>query len=133
MLAPTLEHMVPKAEGIVVGTYQEVVEKHPVDYFSGVTVLYRVEDVLGGKAPPLKGQSIAVRYAFHDGSACLPPKNWQFTPRQLLPAEGSRWILLLKKPAPHAPDPNRYETIRGDAGRLPATTETLQQVKGLLK
>lgn len=133
MLAPTLERMMAEAEGVVVGTYQKSVEKHSVSYFSGVTALYRVEDVLWGKLPLVKNQVIAVRYAFHDGSACLPPEKWEFNPRQILPGEGSRWILLLKKPAPKASDPNRYETIRGDAGRLPATKETLQQVKGLLR
>ncbi|CAN0494438.1 unnamed protein product, partial [Phaeothamnion confervicola] len=80
---------------------------------------YRVTRNFKGKLSP--NREITVNYAFHDGTACLPPPNFHFS-SNMLPAKGSRWILFL-----HQGD-GLWLTYRGDYGRKASTPELVRKV-----
>jgi len=110
MIAPTMQEAM-RSPLIVVARYCDYrTDAEGVSYFRGPQAHYRVEQVLKGKAP---AQDLWVRYDFHDGSACLEPKEFRFSPN-LMPAKNSRWLLFLKT------DGKDWTTYRGDWGRQTA-------------
>jgi hypothetical protein len=115
---------------VVIARYRGYQLKGPTDYMKGIDAFYQVEKVLyvkKGEKPLALKKPITIRYAFHDGSACIPEEGWQFK-QSMMPVVGSQWILFLQKPI--GKEPNKpYNTYRGDWGRKPATPENLEKIK----
>ncbi len=130
MPSPTLEEAV-KSPVVLVAQYVDYKPfLEPVTYMDGVMGHYLVKTVLKGSSP--KDPHINVPYAFHDGSACLPDKDWKFT-EDVMPKKGSGWILFLTPPNWKSSNTdNAFTTYRGDFGRLAATTDNIAKVKKLL-
>jgi hypothetical protein len=141
MAAPNTEPMAPMpaahfgpaikdSTAVVVGRYRGYQLKGPADYMKGIDAFYQVEKVLyvkKGEKPLALKKPITIRYAFHDGSACLPEQGWQFK-QSMMPVVGTQWILFLQKPI--GKEANKpYNTYRGDWGRKPATPENLDKIK----
>lgn len=133
------------SELIVIASYQEhepIGVGEPISsgqlYMRGVNATYKIvqnlkENTTGKIKGPRPGSMITVNYAFHDFSPCMPDQSFHFT-ESMMPARESRWILFLNK----TEDPykqltaNCFSTYRGKDGRLAATTENIQQVRGLI-
>lgn len=130
MPAPTLKEGVRSAPVILVADYQAY-RKGPgqaaIDYFDGPLARYRVVKVLKGT---YTNRQAEIRYDFTDGSACLAKQGWTFTPARM-PAENSRWILLLKAPLDTLPA--AYATYRGEYGRQPWSDALEQKIEALLR
>ncbi|MGE0494995.1 MAG: hypothetical protein AB7S38_37655 [Vulcanimicrobiota bacterium] len=118
MRAPSLDEGLRRATPVVAEFVDY--EGDGIDYFTGAVARYKVLHRPTGQGPAV-GSLIRVRYAFQDGSACLPEQGWKFSPG-MMPAARSRWILLLEG------EQEPWNTYRGDFGRLPATPENLTRV-----
>ncbi len=129
MAAPTLAESLHASPTVLVADYQQY-RKAPgqpnIGYFQGPLARYRVVKVLKGAFSP---QTVEIRYDFTDGSACLAEEGWQFTPA-MMPAPGSRWILLLAGPA--TPATGAYRTTRGTYGRKPWSKALEGEIKAWL-
>jgi len=99
-----------QSQAIVLAEYLGYTAPRPVEYFQPPLARYRVIKVLKGQVNP----EVQVAYAFHDGSACLAPTDFRFT-AGMLPARGSRWVLLLQSATDGV-----WSTYRGDFGRRKA-------------
>lgn len=131
MAPASLQLAKEQADAVVVARFQGYQTDDSVGYFEGVTALYRVEQVLKSKVGSVKpGKTVAILYEFHDGSACLAPSGWKFSP-SLMPKQGTSWVLILK--TPESGQFTRFHTIRGDWGRKPATPAEIAQVKALFQ
>lgn len=141
MPAPNTEPMAPMpaahfgpaikdSTAVVIARYRGYQLKGPTDYMKGIDAFYQVEKVLyvkKGEKPLALKKPITIRYAFHDGSACMPEQGWQFK-QSMMPVVGTQWILFLQKPI--GKETNKpYNTYRGDWGRKPATPENLEKIK----
>lgn len=130
MMAPTLKEA-SKSSTIFVAQYDGYTPfLKPVRYMDGVMAHFTLMRVL--KGPQLRDPNINVAYAFHDGSACEPEKDWKFSEAKM-PAKGSSWILFLEEPKFKSSNTNNaYSTYRGDFGRMAATTSNLEIVEKLI-
>ncbi|MBS1954548.1 MAG: hypothetical protein JST89_10190 [Cyanobacteria bacterium SZAS-4] len=130
MMAPTLKEA-SKSPIIFVAQYDGYKPfLEPVRYMDGVMAHFTLVRVL--KGPQLRDPHINVAYAFHDGSACEPEKDWKFSEAKM-PAKGTSWILFLEEPKFKSSNTNNaYSTYRGDFGRMPATTSNLESVEKLI-
>lgn len=124
MPAPTPQEAA-RSPLIVVCEYIDYDKDGPVTYFGGVIARYKVTSALKGQAA---GDTVKIRYTFHDGTPCMETPGWTFD-EKTMPKPGSRWILFLS-PGAKADDP--CTTYRGNYGRWPATPETLKRVEDLL-
>lgn len=110
MPSPTLQEALTSPL-IVVASYSEFrAPSQGVSYFGGLMAHYEVEEVLKGKSP---APSLWVHYSFHDGSPCIAPPDFRFTP-EMMPKKGSRWLLFLRG------NGKEWHTYRGDWGRQEA-------------
>jgi hypothetical protein len=130
MMSPSLEEAV--ASPLIVEAEFVRIVGGGTQYFEPPIVQYRVKkvwrNVTGNNISP--GARLSLSYAFHDGSACLEPTDWKYSPA-MLPKLGNVQILFLR------PDPNNkkagYATYRGDFGRWDATPEKISRLETLLK
>lgn len=128
MLPASLEQGVDASKQVVIATYQGYFKAQKAEYFTGIDANYRVEQTL--KGPALKaGEPLTVRYAFHDGSACMEPPDWKFDAKREMPTVGSRWVLLV---LPKNSSKEVSGIYRGDFGRIPADEKHLNEVKNLI-
>lgn len=113
MQAPTLEGAA-RSPLIVLARY-EGCDPKGATYFGGVKASYSLVEVWKGKKleGAKAGTRLDVNYAFSDGSACLEPKGWTFSPK-LMPKPGATFLLFL------TPAGEGYRTFRGGYGRWPA-------------
>ncbi len=130
MIAPTMKEAA-KSSIIFVAQYNGYKPfLKPVRYLDGVMAHFTLTRVL--KGPQLRDPHINVAYAFHDGSACEPEKDWKFSEAKM-PAKGSAWILFLEEPKFKSSNTNNaYSTYCGDFGRMPATTSNVESVQKLI-
>lgn len=129
MTAPTVEDAA-KSQIIFVAQYDGYKPfLEPVRYLDGVMAHFTLMRVL--KGPQLRDPHINVAWAFHDGSACLPEKDWKFSQAKM-PTKGSAWILFLEEPKFKSSNTNAYSTYRGDFGRMAATTANIESVQKLI-
>ncbi len=111
MQAPTLEQAL-RSPLIVLARY-EGCDPEGATYFGAVKASYTLLEVWKGKLP--KGtKDLNVAYTFTDGSACIAPKGWKFSPT-FMPKKGASFVLFL---TPYAKD--NYRTFRGSYGRWQA-------------
>lgn len=108
-------------------------------YMNGIRARYKLIRFLkaplvsagdASKYKPVKeGQLFTVRYSFHDGSACMPDRQWNFS-EKCFPAKASPWILFFDK----APIVGVESfTIRGSSGRWQGDANTLTGVENSLR
>ena len=121
MPSPSLETAVRQSVAIVEVEYLGY-DNGKVSYFSGPLANYRLVRTLKGKSP----KQIKVRYDFTDGSACLAPKPWSFSPK-MMPRTGSRWILLLQT------QDSPSTTYRGTFGRQKSGPNNLKKIQNHLR
>jgi hypothetical protein len=130
MMAPTMKEAV-KSSVILVAKYDGYKPfLEPVTYFDGVMAHFTVTKVLKGS--DLREPHINVAFAFHDGSACEPERNWKFSEAKM-PAKDSSWILFLEQPKFKSSNSvNAFTTYRGDFGRVAATKSSIENVQRLI-
>lgn len=110
MPTPTLEGAL-RSPLIVLARYERC-DPTGATYFGGVGATYTPLEVWKGKLPK-ETKSLSVAYAFTDGSACIAPKKWTFSPK-LMPKAGATFVLFL------TPAGETHRTFRGGYGRWPA-------------
>jgi len=110
MAAPTLESAL-RSPLIVLARY-EGCDPQGATYFGCLSANYTLLEAWKGELP--KGtKDLRVAYAFTDGSACIAPKDWAFSPK-LMPKQGATFVLFL------TPSEGAYRTFRGTYGRWAA-------------
>ena len=118
---PTLERAL-RAPLIVVAEFSRRDERVEPTYLGGVPTYWYVDEVYQapkGGAPRCgaKREVVSVTWAFNDGSPCVAPKDWTFSPA-LLPKSGERYLLFL------TPTDAGHRTYRGRCGRWPLAKVT---------
>ncbi len=125
MAPPTLEQAL-RSPLIVVARY-EGCDPAGATYFGAIKASYTLVEVWKGKLPQ-ETKELSVGYTFTDGSACIEPKGWKFSPT-FMPKKGASFVLFLIPSAEGS-----YRTFRGHYGRWQADAlqkserETLRQV-----
>jgi len=80
-----------------------------IDYFTPPIARFRILTMRHGKTLP---QIFEVRYDFENGSSCVPPTDWTFSPSRM-PEVGKVLRLFLNAGADGV-----FTTARGDEGRM---------------
>lgn len=116
MPAPTLEQAL-RAPLLVVAEFNRHDDEAEPTYFGGVPTYWYVDEVWkapkeGGPRCGAKREVVSVNWAFSDGSACIAPKDWTFSPKRLAKS-GERYLLFL------TPAGKGYRSFRGPYGRWP--------------
>jgi hypothetical protein len=120
-MAPASIREACSSESVVEAEYLRFSSNTPISFFDGPIAGYRVIRVINGKTT---AEEIAIKYDFHDGTACIEPSGWNFSD-ELMPLPNSKWLLFLK-----ASSDNMYTTYRGDFGRIeigPKSKEFLEK------
>lgn len=87
----SIEQAVYKSEVIVIAEFKGIKEEPDFTFFSKPTATYNVIRAMKGKLP---SKEVSIKYAFHDESALMSPKNWKYS-KSILPKAGDVFILCL--------------------------------------